>query len=592
MPRQITNSLFNSLRGRIWISTSVLAFFICTFGLISYLVVTLLVNDVFYGIFIPFLFLAFVVVVFGWWLSNEIVSPIEKVTLLSKSLERTSSTSLPKTSGSYETDQLLQSLFRNSQQVQMLVALMEKVASGNLEVSLAPLEGSDRLSSSFQKLLAKVSESISAKEDLDKLQASLDQIRRELSPIRSGNLTVRVSNEDFQVKEISSTVNYLLERLTSLIKLARKDSSEASELAKDIEKHLRELVQQDESRIEELTQASITLKQVPNLVKKISEDLGNSSQSARNSIEKVQKGNEIAAQNADSVSRLRKQMREAVKRVQSLNERTQEIGKLATTVEDLANRTNMVALNASIQATELGEKGQGFALVAEEVERLAARANTTNRQIASLNKSVSTEIRKVENALELAGGEIAGFSKYSIESGNILAELGRYVGQFLNLQKNLVSLAGEHSEESDQAFMTFMNSISDSKATVDELKHSSSELANLSVLMNNLQVASAEYRVALHSEGFSESNPRESGTEHQEHRHFLFGQDNSASETSDSEDATAQDESGDVDIDVDSLDSEPEDLGIAEYYKAGEPETTGTDDIFGLGDEFNQQERP
>jgi len=497
MPRQNTNSLFNSLRGRIWISTSVLAFFVCTFGLISYLVVSLLINDVFYGIFIPFLFLAFVVVLFGWWLSNEIVTPIEKITLLSKSLERTSSTSLPKTSGSYETDELLQYLFRNNRQVKILITLMEKVANGNLDVSLAALDGSEKLSASFQKLMMKVSESINAKQELEDLRSSLESLRREISPIRSGNLAVSVTGEETGTREIAATINYLIDRLTSIISLARSDSSEAAELARAIEKNLRNLISQDESRFDELTHASIALKQVPNLVQKITDDLRNSSDSARQSIVKVQKGTALSAKNAETVSKLRKQMREAVKRVQSLNERSQEIGKLAATVEDLANRTNMVALNASIQATELGVKGQGFALVAEEVERLAGRANGTNRQIAALNKALATEIRKVENALEIASAEVSGFSKYTIENGNILGELERYIAQFLNLQQNLLSVSGDKAEDTDRAFLSFLNSIADGKATVDELKNSSSELSELATLVLNLEVAVQEFRLAL-----------------------------------------------------------------------------------------------
>jgi len=86
MARYTPNSLFNSLKGKIWLATSALAFFICTFGLISYLIVSFVINDTFYAVFIPFLFLAFTVMVFGWWLSNEVVNPIEKVSLLGRLL--------------------------------------------------------------------------------------------------------------------------------------------------------------------------------------------------------------------------------------------------------------------------------------------------------------------------------------------------------------------------------------------------------------------------------------------------------------------------------------------------------------------------
>jgi hypothetical protein len=77
----------------------------------------------------------------------------------------------------------------------------------------------------------------------------------------------------------------------------------------------------------------------------------------------------------------------------------------------------------------------------------------------------------------------------------VLAELERLVGRFLNLQESLLSVTGDRSEETERAFLTFLNSISDIEATVDELKHSSSEISNLSDLMKNLRKAVSEFRV-------------------------------------------------------------------------------------------------
>lgn len=206
MARQSANSLLNSLKGKIWLATSALAFFICTFGLLSYLIVSFLTTDTFVAVFIPFLFLGFTVMVFGWWLSNEVVSPIEKVSLLAKSLERGVSTTLPRTSGSTETDELLQTLFRNSQQMQNLVGLMDKVTSGDLDVALTPLQNSDRLSVSFQKLLAKVTESINAKRDLEKLQTAVSQIKGEVAGVRSGNLDMTIESSFSGTKSLTVSV--------------------------------------------------------------------------------------------------------------------------------------------------------------------------------------------------------------------------------------------------------------------------------------------------------------------------------------------------------------------------------------------------
>ena len=503
MSRQPGNTLLGSLRGKIWISTSVLAFFISTFGLISYLVVSLLVNDTFYGIFIPFLLLAFTVMLFGWWLANEVVSPVENVNMLAQSMERSTSTSIPKTSGSTETDDLLKTIQRNNQQYQRLVVAMDHVANGNLDVK--PLQGNDRLSAAFQKLLSRVGESISAKEELDELKEAMRALRMEVSGVRSGNLDVALKGEFEQTKELSATFSYLVENLRKLITIVQAESATMDDAAKMIEDDLKGLVDRDENRVLELSEASVVLKQVPGLINKISEDLRGSAKSARASIEKAKHGNDIAAKNSNSVSGLRKQIREDVKRLESLTERSHDIARVAKTVEDLANRTNMIALNASIQATELGEDGHGFVLVAEEVERLATRANGTNKQISTLNKSILAEIKKVENSIEASMSEVASLSKFAIEAGNVIGELERYVGHFLNLQENLIAYSNDQSEETDDAFATYAESIKETESTVTTLKQSARRLDAITKASKELKTITSEFRLTEPAEQHDES---------------------------------------------------------------------------------------
>ena len=496
MARQSANSLLNSLKGKIWLATSGLAFFVCTFGLVSYLLVSFLTSEVFYAVFIPFLFLGFCVMVFGWWLSNEVVSPIEKVSLLAKSLERGSVTSLPRNSGSTETDELLKSLHRNNQQVQNLVGLMDKVASGNLDVALTPLENSDRLSNSFQKLLAKVSDSIQAKQDLEKLQAQVNQITEEISHVRNGNLDVEIRADFADTKEITETLKYLVYHLKELISNIRSDAKYAQNSANEARKSLQTIIHSDEIKIQELNRAALVFKQIPNNVQKISEELKVSANAANQSIKKAQNGSLTARENLNAVSGIRKQAQDSVKRVGRLGERSKEIGKVAKTIGDLAHRTNMIALNASIQAAELGGKGHGFALIAEEVERLASRAGNTNKQISSFNKTISAEIGEVEHFLQATVGEVAGLSKFAVETGNSIGELEKYVRQFLNLQTKLISYSGEQSAETEKAFQTFIKSISETADTVTYLKESETKLGQLSSSMATLQLLVADFKLS------------------------------------------------------------------------------------------------
>ncbi|MCD9186782.1 MAG: methyl-accepting chemotaxis protein [Pyrinomonadaceae bacterium] len=496
MARRSADSLLNSLKGKIWLATSALAFLICTFGMLAYLLVSFIVSETFYAVFIPFLFLSFIVMIFGWWLSNEVVSPIEKVSLLAKSLERSASISLPKTSGSTETDELLQTLHRNSQQLQAIVFLMDKVASGNINVTLTPLQNSDRLTNSFQKLLSKVSESINAKTELERLQAEVQQITNEISRVRKGNLNADIQSDFPQTKEISETFRYLIGNLNVLLTELKKDSTQAKYAAVHVQKTIESIIREDEAKVQEMNQASFALKQLPNTVQKISEELSGSISSANQSIEKARKGTETAQENLEAVSGLRKQLQDAIRRIQRLNERSHEINKLAKTVEDLAQRTNLIALNASLQAVENQEAGQGFMVLAEEVERLSVRAENTNREISSLNKSISIEISEVENSLQATFKEAANLSKFAIETGDSLSELERYVGQFVNLQNKLAAYTGEQSVDTEKSFQIFIKSISLTERAVENLKDSTADIVHLSGLMEKLQFAVEGFELA------------------------------------------------------------------------------------------------
>ncbi|MDQ3180273.1 MAG: methyl-accepting chemotaxis protein, partial [Acidobacteriota bacterium] len=286
---------------------------------------------------------------------------------------------MPRTSGSTETDELLQTLYRNSQQLENLVGLMDKVSGGDVDVALTPLQNSDRLTGAFQKLLAKVTESINAKQHLEKLQTAVRQINEEISTVRSGNLDALIKSSFSGTKEISDSFRYLIERQRELVGQVRNDSNLANTSAVETRKLIQSIILSDETKIQELNQAKLTLKQIPNNVRKISEELSGATVSANLSIEKARNGSIAAQENLTAVSRLRKQIQESVNRTLRLKERSQDIAKVAKTVEDLARRTNMIALNASIQASELGAEGRGFIIIAEEVEQLASRAENTNK---------------------------------------------------------------------------------------------------------------------------------------------------------------------------------------------------------------------
>jgi methyl-accepting chemotaxis protein len=495
MSRRSSSSSFNSLKGKISLATSAMAIFTCAFGSIVYVTVSYLIKDTFVTVFIPFLLMAFVILIFGWWLSNEVIGPILKLSLLAKSMERSPMASMPKTSGSGETDELLETLYRNSQQLQAVVGMMEKVADGDLDIALAPLQTSDRLTNSFQKLLARVSESIYAKENLDRLGAAVDQVTIELARTRKGNLDIEIKTDLARVKDLSDTVRFLIHRFNGIITQVHAGASKAGTSAIEIQKIIRDAIIQDENRIREMGQAAAKLRESPNRVQKTAEQLSNSLSSADQSLEKARKGIEVSQQNTNSVNRLRKQVKEALNKTKRLTERSQEIEKIAKNLDDLSNRSSLIALNASVRAVGATENSSGFSVLAEEVERLSDRAGNTGKLMSGLNRSIAAEITEVEESLHGAVGEVANISKFAIEGENSLGEIERYLGQFLNLQSQLAENSSQQTAETEAALEVFTASLSNSANMTGSLRQAEAGLADLPNLMENLRSAVADFRV-------------------------------------------------------------------------------------------------
>lgn len=497
MARQPANMWINSLKGKIQIASALLAFFVLIFGLAASLILSFAESDTFLVLFVPFLLLSGAVIALGWWLSGEILKPVERISLLAKSLERGAAVSLPKTSGSTETDELLNSLHRSSKQLQNVVGLMDKVAGGEIDAALAPLENSDRLSDSFQKLLAKVSESVQAKQDLESVQRALRHLEIELSPVKKDRYDVEITSGFTETKEISAAIQHLIERLGGLIARVKAQTQIGESASVEVRKIVRTVIQAHESEQGKISQIGSALAQAPRSLHKFSEELSFSSSAAEKAIAAARNGADLTQENLKTVGSVRRQVQEAVNRIQKLSARAKEIGKAAKTVEDLSHRTNMIALNASLQAAKNDvQSSGGFSIVAEEVERLAVRAENTNKHISLLNKTIAAEIGEIEHSLHSIAGEAVALSGLSIETGNALGEVEKCIGQIANQQSKLIADSAEKCAQADELFETLTESFAVVEKSFENLKESETLFTQIADAVEMLKTSVVDFERA------------------------------------------------------------------------------------------------
>ena len=485
------DSILNSIKGRIWLSVSALAVLDCFCGLGAYLAVSFLVTDTFVTIFVTFFVLAFVTVVFGWWLANDVIRPLDSVTLLAKALERSPNATMPRTTGAAETDELLRTLHRNSQQLQNLISMMDDVSAGRTDAVMMPLENSDKLSASFQKLVSRVTESITAKRELDALQNSLIAINSDIAGIRSGKLDAQIRSDHQLTREIVDTIRFLTNRLGQLARGVQVSSVGAGSAAAEAKRVIRSVL---ETRDERFSKVSRGLSAVDELPAK-ADAIFRIADSALASLENAASATGESEPSADvsRVALLHGRVTETTRKVQKLRSSIAELPRLGRTANEIARKSNLIALNTAIQGEKDNSGSAPYGLLMSEVNSLSQRAETLSKEIRSLTESLTSEVSEMaSDFVEISSG--SGDATRGLEhTVHTLMEYRDRCGEIAEIRPKLSEFKTEHAAES-QKIAEWLRELSADRSDENQIREAEVQLQKLVILVENLRDSVSDLR--------------------------------------------------------------------------------------------------
>lgn len=496
MSQNSPESFLNTLRGRIWLAAGALAIFNCVLGLLAYLVASFLTAEPFYIVLFTFFLTTSAILIFGWWQSNEVLRPIENVSLLAKSLERSPNASLPKTTGAAETDQLLDTLHRNSRQLQNLIGMMDDVAAGKTDTALTPLQNSDKLSASFQKLVSKVTDSIDAKKELIAIETAVMRLTNEVAPVRDGILDVEITTDLPHVSDISEVLASLVQRLNDLTRTVQANSTDAKLSAIQVQRAFRTAIETSEKEAVKLGRVATAVKESSGHVHRFCDDLSNSVARAVHYVGGPAERTPAETDGANAFEPLRKQVGEAVKRVHKLRERSHTMPQVAKTAEDLSRRSNLIALNTSLQGPDAPSTAGAISLLSEEMASLSVRAESVNKEISSINESLLREVADIEAALDALASEVADASRNAAQRTQALSGLDKCLAHLSEIPAKLNSFASEQTMQHEQTLRLIGPSYSEFSGDASPLRNAENDVAKLIQTAESLQQAVADLRPA------------------------------------------------------------------------------------------------
>ena len=407
-------SILNSLRSRVWLAVCGLALANCIAGVAAYLIGTLVLSSPLIPVLFAFALATIVTLIYGRWLADEVVRPVKKVNLALKSIERNPTAQLPSATGSSETDEILISIQRNNRQFVNLITLMDRAAAGDTQGALQPLESSDRITNSFQKLVGKVADSIDALERLEAMRLSIRTLANEASRIDSFRTIDDLNTESEHTADLARALNGCLARLAAEMHDIRSEVTRSAPIAEDAGTAVRSSREALESTVESISSAISSIKAGERSdpaggnagIEGLAE--ARSAEAFPSVAEKIREAAERAALPRRHSSELQRLMRR-------LRERASALAGVIRSVDDISRRVKLVSLNSSLSSA-----GGPIEALADEFKTMAERADRLKKEIADLERAIGTEIGDCESAVREL---ISSGSDLHIAVGNSAAVL-------------------------------------------------------------------------------------------------------------------------------------------------------------------------
>ena len=368
-----------------------------------------------------------------------------------------------------------------------------RVARGDLETQV-PVTTRDEVgtvatafNTAVSQLRDNEARNVQDRQEAARLQSNVGEFLDVTMDIAEGDLTKRGKVTEDVLGNVVDSINLMTEELGQVLKGVQRASLSITGGSVDMLNTTTDI--QAGAQLT-ATEAQNVARQVQSVIVQIREMAQNaqaSADSARQALQASQQGQQAVEGTLEGMQNIRREVQGVSKRIKGLGDRSLEIQDIVNTIGQIASQTNLLALNAAIEAAGAGEAGSRFAIVADEVRKLADNSAQATARIASLIRSVQTEIQDVILSVEDGTREVEQGYRVAGTAGERLREIGQLTQQSALLAESISSatqMQVQGIEQVGSAVQEIAGIADRSSASVERGRQAAVQLQDLATQMN------------------------------------------------------------------------------------------------------------
>ena len=255
---------------------------------------------------------------------------------------------------------------------------------------------------------------------------TLNQIIRDLSKVKGGDLTARLTinhkrNDEFD--SLCGSVNEMTTGLGSVIGDVVHTTGDVSNMVSQLNSAVVNIADSNRSVSEQTNSLAAATEEISTTISSISHTTEELSDQSKNTYESAKVGSDTIKGALSSLGKTIEVVNLTGRQLNELGQLSKDIDDVIGMINDLANQTNLLALNAAIEAARAGEAGRGFSVVADEVRSLAEKTVDATAKITDIVGTIQTSTQTAITTMNSGQENLRSIEEYSEKAELAIREI-------------------------------------------------------------------------------------------------------------------------------------------------------------------------